>query len=1192
MPQAYFTSPKRGQESPPGHRKSPRTHRSGRSSKITSPTPLSPTELANYILERGNTVTSPIIAKMVLDQHLDSRALAEFADESDSEEQFTSLRPCGGFLEDDKSASPQVTTSRCNEKCTTVVKEIASLLEHAEFTAVSPASTAPAFMTPLLSPSIPEWDLEDPNSPEDLEIFAPMQSAMDDSDDDDLLHSPGLRNFPYGISPSSSQGGADGLGDPPGHIQADLLNRRRSPGEDGKAPRTSVRRSQEPSAPVCLERRARCLCSPLPRRPPPQLTYAEAGVQTEVIEVPVVVDQPASHSVEVVSDAEDTSYHDARSTHSTTESVRDTDEETDEFHDLSQSGGEEHTSAPNTPKQSSKSELPADVLTPRASNTPAAAKPVALPVENLQVQRLKADHATSSSSPVAPGLTRTASEPQRTTNKKAMRPPLDTKRAQSSAGSSSSHAPRSAPPQPAPTFHATKPAKIRPPGTTAARKESDTKANEKRSTAKESQHAHVPETSSSSTVVSEVATAHDASASEPIRNPKPAVHPEVHVDDNSKASQESIIAVAESSGDVGPSKSNESEQLTAQVAITSVEPTKIDSLADTVDNSQESTQTSSTAPGDTEQADQQTDTDGEASRSKLGKGKEIEGSNVSTPKPPVKVQLLVGATTGSGGTTPIDELSSEAQEQIGSAMSSSLLPDSTSSEGLSSSESAKERTDDKELADTADQNDEKSIAALDQPPLAPTLLNSATPEPQITSLPDQVAARPSDTAAVQDPSGSTETSNAFDATSVTTPEQENSEGFTHIQASDVHDASDQFETIDKNELQVAGEQAVDDDLGSPWPDQNAAASTVTISILGDTDNPKEGEDDVENSAEAILEKKEGTVSSEGATSFQPIGGTTSTESSKKTQVDTPALEPSTSPPGNTGLVEASTSSSDGVTSVPALQLTELAESEPNARLESPAVTRIRANGLERDVSQASDSQTEDGGDVSNADGGEDNNGKALTNRQRKRLKEKEKKKQEAAAKKLREEQEAKERKAAEEAEAARTVEKREAEKKRQAEEEALARREEAEKVAALEAKKAADAEERKQATAADKQRLQQQQQTRQASSGGSVRNAQLSRQQGGPWQQHPPAIRTQPQVTTNPKSFKQDLEAGPNPSPVGSPRARSLLRAHSDIESQNRVVRGSPKERSESPSSTTSKDSSLIAGVASTAAGLWKTFRG
>lgn len=58
----------------------------------TSPTPLSPTELANYILERGNTVTSPIIAKMVLDQHLDSRALAEFADESDSEEQFTSLR--------------------------------------------------------------------------------------------------------------------------------------------------------------------------------------------------------------------------------------------------------------------------------------------------------------------------------------------------------------------------------------------------------------------------------------------------------------------------------------------------------------------------------------------------------------------------------------------------------------------------------------------------------------------------------------------------------------------------------------------------------------------------------------------------------------------------------------------------------------------------------------------------------------------------------------------------------------------------------------------------------------------------------------------------------------------------------------------------------------------------------------------
>ena len=62
---------------------------SGNLSSMTSrPIPLSPKELADYILERGNNATSPIIAKVVLDQHLDGRALAEFADESDSEDRL------------------------------------------------------------------------------------------------------------------------------------------------------------------------------------------------------------------------------------------------------------------------------------------------------------------------------------------------------------------------------------------------------------------------------------------------------------------------------------------------------------------------------------------------------------------------------------------------------------------------------------------------------------------------------------------------------------------------------------------------------------------------------------------------------------------------------------------------------------------------------------------------------------------------------------------------------------------------------------------------------------------------------------------------------------------------------------------------------------------------------------------------
>ena len=51
----------------------------------------SPKEVANYIMDR-HVPTSPILARMVIDQQLDGRALAAFAADSDTEDNLNTVR--------------------------------------------------------------------------------------------------------------------------------------------------------------------------------------------------------------------------------------------------------------------------------------------------------------------------------------------------------------------------------------------------------------------------------------------------------------------------------------------------------------------------------------------------------------------------------------------------------------------------------------------------------------------------------------------------------------------------------------------------------------------------------------------------------------------------------------------------------------------------------------------------------------------------------------------------------------------------------------------------------------------------------------------------------------------------------------------------------------------------------------------
>ncbi|KAI0091338.1 hypothetical protein BDY19DRAFT_1055469, partial [Irpex rosettiformis] len=560
MPQAYITSPRRSHELPATTQKrSPKSRRSGRSSRLTSPVPLSPKELADYILERGNNATSPIIAKMVLDQQLDSRALAEFADESDSEDRLTSMSVLrdrtlvDDFLRTTSRLRHQLPSMDVVSSARPSLMEIATRLDNVEFSAVSPSSSAPAFQTPQLSPFIPEWDLEDPDTPEELEIFAPRQGTVDDSDDDSL-RSPILRNFrvseatpledsrgmhssllrpvppftpetmpllsaldmrhtPYGISPSSSQGGDVGLGDHPANAQGGLPNRQISP-EDVRggehqaritecnevlpAPRVSRTSSRQsifentavrehsPRSSSCPPRAVRphIIIPDTFWQPPPKLQrqYVDAEVQTEE---PIPLVQPLSATIEIVSDAEDPAFFDAKDSHSATESVRDTDEEDDNLFVASQVGEEEHASKNVTPRPLT-SNLPTDTPTSRVV-TPMVSAPALPSVVIPAVQRLKSEHGKSGPSTAAPPLARTSSEPSRVTRMKGPSlPSINTKLASSSSGSRP-QAPNSAPPRPAPSDKLQSLTKSVQNPKPKAKKEAEAKAKEAEAKAKEAE---------------------------------------------------------------------------------------------------------------------------------------------------------------------------------------------------------------------------------------------------------------------------------------------------------------------------------------------------------------------------------------------------------------------------------------------------------------------------------------------------------------------------------------------------------------------------------------------------------------------------------------------------------------------------------------------------------------------------------
>ncbi|KAI0091337.1 hypothetical protein BDY19DRAFT_935217, partial [Irpex rosettiformis] len=286
-----------------------------------------------------------------------------------------------------------------------------------------------------------------------------------------------------------------------------------------------------------------------------------------------------------------------------------------------------------------------------------------------------------------------------------------------------------------------------------------------------------------------------------------------------------------------------------------------------------------------------------------------------------------------GETMSIDELNSGGQGLLESAWSSSVLPDSINSEGLSSAESKKERRQSEVSSLTVEEG-----ATPDEPPLTTSTSSNITPTPVDSSTSDEP-----------------------------------------------------FYLVDRSEaIRIDGQGDADIDIGNPWSDgQEGEAppanppkrdSQVKTQVQSESNGVNGGQQEESTNPEPAksveiedqAESKKPQVRRDSAvTDVQ----TENVESTQKSSAD----------PG--------TPASDDNTQTQ--QVTEPVDSQGEPRPMSPSVARVRAtDGLERDNSQETNSQAEADTDVLDDD--DDNAGlseaekKRLKN-QKKREREKKKK---------------------------------------------------------------------------------------------------------------------------------------------------------------------------------------------------------
>lgn len=174
-----------------------------------------------------NVASSPILARMVLEQQVDGRALAAIAPESDTEDSVASIRfadsiipaketrltpsSCSNVLRDERLAQDFLTACypllsklprpEAVARNRPSLQEIATALSRSNSL---PSTSAPPETTPLLTPTLSDWSFDEELNGEDYEEFAPEQTPDGGEDDDDdvfLLSARSPSSYHSAVSP-------------------------------------------------------------------------------------------------------------------------------------------------------------------------------------------------------------------------------------------------------------------------------------------------------------------------------------------------------------------------------------------------------------------------------------------------------------------------------------------------------------------------------------------------------------------------------------------------------------------------------------------------------------------------------------------------------------------------------------------------------------------------------------------------------------------------------------------------------------------------------------------------------------------------------------------------------------------------------------------------------------------------------